>query len=130
MAKRDAAGLALAKKWGTKSGKLIGSPPLGKSDNIKAQPLPRQGLSIGALAKKLKISVGIIHGMISAGGVPKPPARPPEEPIIIKNPPKPLEEPELDDPLDEEDIPPPPPRMPPSVPEKWVRRPKSPIWEA
>jgi hypothetical protein len=37
--------------------------------------------------------------------VPKPPGRPPGEPIIIRNPPRPLEVPEIDRSPDEEDDP-------------------------
>jgi hypothetical protein len=35
--------------------------------------------------------------------LPRPPGRPPEEPIIIRNPPRPPEVPEIDRSLDEED---------------------------
>lgn len=37
------------------------------------------------------------------GSVPKPPGKPPTEPIIIRNPPKPAEEPEIEGPTDGED---------------------------
>lgn len=64
----------------------------------------------------------MIQESFQAGGVPKPPGRPPDEPIIIKTPPKPTEAPELEEPEDGEDISPPPRKMPPPAPERRVMR--------
>ena len=51
------------------------------------------------------LPASVVEGAIGAvpGGLPKPPAHPPAEPIIIKVPPRPSEEPEVDRPDDGED---------------------------
>ena len=51
------------------------------------------------------LPASVVEGAIGAvpGGLPKPPAHPPAEPIIIKVPPRPHEEPEVDRPDEGED---------------------------
>ena len=51
------------------------------------------------------LPASVVEGAIGAvpGGLPKPPAHPPAEPIIIKVPPRPHEAPEVDRPDDGED---------------------------
>ena len=53
----------------------------------------------------MKLPASVVGGAIGAvpGGLPKPPAHPPAEPIIIKVPPRPREEPEVDRPDEGED---------------------------
>jgi hypothetical protein len=59
-------------------------------------------------AARSRSFVQTVHGTVEEtmpDRVPKPPDRPPGEPIIIKNPPRPPEAPEIDGSLDEDDEP-------------------------
>jgi hypothetical protein len=83
-----------------------------------------------AIAKSVGLPVRSVYGTIEElmpDPVPKPPARPPGEPIIIRHPPRPPEAPEVDGSLDEDEPDPeikkPPeiiPEMPPP-PAPWER---------
>ena len=77
------------------------------------------------------LPASVVEGAIGAvpGGLPKPPAHPPAEPIIIKVPPQPRELPEIDRPHDKEEdedgihrVPWPPDMPPPQPPEERLHQ--------